>query len=61
MDTNFWECNNCKNLFTAKELYPCQLIGPDLKLRRYMFCADCLAEAEEMQTTVYIDELEMLR
>ena len=56
--TNFWECNFCKNLFTAGNLYPCNIPDVHGLPRRYLLCSDCLAESEDLQLTTYIDELE---
>ena len=52
---NFWDCQNCLQPFTARELYPVQFIDVDLKLHRIMLCRDCLAEKDDLDVD-YQDE-----
>jgi len=60
MSINFWECNGCKRLFTARELYPCQWVDNNLEVHHFMLCRHCLTEYQDQNGSEYVDDFKDL-
>ena len=57
---NLWECNFCKDMFIARDLFPCKKVAADNSIHHFLLCADCLRDFEETEAVGYVDEFEEL-
>ena len=53
-----WECNYCKGMFPARDLYPCKTVARDTQVHNFLLCKDCSVEFKETQDVNYVDEFE---
>ena len=51
-----YECNFCKDMFIARDLFPCKTIAADRSIHTFVLCRVCLTDFEETETMEYIDE-----
>ena len=60
--TNLYECNFCKAMLPARDLYPVKEVDRDLKIHHFLLCRDCATDANNEKPGFnqfdYVDEFE---